>query len=923
MPFQPDRRRFPFPFVLLLTLGAAFAGAVILPDMSPADASPAVTAATPSAGTVDQIPDLRERRDQIHLREAESKAALARAWTQRPSLRTANQNDWDVHHYDLDLNVDPSTHVLSGTVTTAAEVVAATLTQMQFQLTGLTVSAATAGGSSTTWSRTSTILTVDLDRTYTTGETVTVAVTYSGNPAGEAFGWSSFGGSDMIWTLSEPFGARSWWPCKDLNIDKADSVDIRVTVPDPLIVASNGVLQSTTPSGGWTTYHWKTTYPISTYLVSMAIHPYTVFSHTYTPMAGGSMPVDYYVYPSHYSAVQATYALTVPMIGAFAGGYGEYPFVDEKYGHAEFVWGGGMEHQTLTSLGGYSEDLISHELSHQWWGDHITCQDFHHIWLNEGFATFSEAYWKEQTEGIDTYHLYMDAAAYYGSGTIYVEYPAIEDIFDTNLSYNKASWVPHMLRHVVGDTDFFAGLAAYRAAYGMGTATTEQFRDVMANVSGKNLDAFFQQWIYGEYFPVYRPSWTESSPGTIDLTIEQAQTNTGLFTMPIDVRVTTSGGTFDFTVDNSLATQDYQLSVTGDVQSVEIDPDHWILRQVETTVANPTFGSGVLVVNGVDWGTYTSEIRTAYADSVFWADLPFTFWDNFPEPSGGYPANLPAPIGHGSVPADLLGKFSAVVWVGNNYNGDLPKWVETPIESYLNAGGNVLLLSRMGNDFLSGSLASYLGITITNTSVTPANMNAVHPAFQNISFTGTQSYTDLFSTSVGPNSTLLFQSQTGLGPFYGSGVIAEPPGGGTARPDGGKFAHIAGRPYRMNHANLRANVETILKDFFGEPYTSVIGVPLAGAKRSPIALEPGAPNPFRAATRIAFRLPAARSADVTIYDVTGRLVRTLLNGPQPAGYGEVTWNGRDAAGEIAASGVYYVRLRSGGEERTRPVVHLR
>ena len=149
--------------------------------------------------------------------------------------------------------------------------------------------------------------------------------------------------------------------------------------------------------------------------------------------------------------VQATYALTVPMIDAFAQGYGEYPFVQEKYGHAEFTWGGGMEHQTISSMGGWSEDLISHELAHQWWGDMITCADFGHIWLNEGFATWSEAYWKELSDGVETYRLYMDYASYWGGGTIFVEDPLNDNIFDGNLSYNKGSWVVHMLRGVLGD----------------------------------------------------------------------------------------------------------------------------------------------------------------------------------------------------------------------------------------------------------------------------------------------------------------------------------------------------------------------------------------------------------------------------------------------------------------------------------------
>ena len=153
-------------------------------------------------------------------------------------------------------------------------------------------------------------------------------------------------GEPMIWTLSEPYGAREWWPCKDLNTDKPDSLDLRVRVPEGLVVASNGVLVSEQTAGGETVFHWRTHHPIATYLVSLAVHPYRRVSHWYTPRAGGDpMEVAHFVYDSHYDAVQPTYGLTVPMLEWFAAGFGEYPFVDEKYGHAEFVWTGGMEHQ--------------------------------------------------------------------------------------------------------------------------------------------------------------------------------------------------------------------------------------------------------------------------------------------------------------------------------------------------------------------------------------------------------------------------------------------------------------------------------------------------------------------------------------------------------------------------------------------------
>ncbi|MBI4719680.1 MAG: M1 family metallopeptidase, partial [Chitinivibrionia bacterium] len=376
-------------------------------------------------------------------------------------------------------------------VTVTGEVLSETLAEVDLDLaTTLTVAHVDGEGSPLLpFSHANDLLTVSLPAPLSQGEAFSLTVYYSGHPdySYGAFGFSSFNGLPMIWSLSEPFGARSWWPCKDVPSDKADSVDVRITVDSSLIVASNGTLLGVTDNTSTKTYHWHEGYPISTYLVSVAIHPYTTFSDWYRYSPTDSMEVQFYVFPSHYGVVQPTYALTVDMIEAFADLFGEYPFLDEKYGHAEFTWGGGMEHQTITSLGGWSEYLIAHELSHQWWGDMITCDDFHHIWLNEGFATYAEALWSEYAYGMEQYHLDMQAAEYFGAGTIYVDDTSDWNrIFHSGLSYNKGSWVLHMLRHVVGDSTFSHILKTYYAdtRYQYGTATTEEFRDLCEAESG-------------------------------------------------------------------------------------------------------------------------------------------------------------------------------------------------------------------------------------------------------------------------------------------------------------------------------------------------------------------------------------------------------------------------------------------------------
>jgi len=541
---------------------------------------------TPLAEVEGQIPwAAGYTANQHRVLEAEAKARLVNKALTGKADDTPAMGFYDAQFYDLVLNLDPVTQTLSGTTTLTAEVTVATLDAVDLHLQGnMAVSHVTAGGAATTFSRTGDVLTVDLDQTYSLGQTVTVAITYSGNPQSDYFGWNSYDGDPLIWTLSEPYGARYWWACKDLNTDKADSVALHVTVPDDLIVASNGSLEGTTvPGPGTLTYHWTERYPIATYLVSLAIHPYWVMTDTYNTLAGGTMPVHHYVLPSQLANAEAGFPVTIDMLEAFAQSFGEYPFVEEKYGHAHFPWGGGMEHQTLTSIyyGGYWEGLIAHELGHQWFGDLVTCADFHHIWLNEGFATWTEARWLEMSSGVAAYHAEMAAARYTGGGTIYVEDTSdVWGIFDSNLSYNKASWVPHMLRHMMGDDIFFPALETYLADYGFDSATTEEFRDLMEAESGLELDAFFQQWIYGEYYPQYLFGWqAEEVPGgtRVGLRVRQVQLNTGLFTMPLDVRITTGTGTETFVIQNDSAVQWYTFHVDGPVTNLELDPEDWVL----------------------------------------------------------------------------------------------------------------------------------------------------------------------------------------------------------------------------------------------------------------------------------------------------------------------------------------------------------
>ena len=420
-----------------------------------------------------------------------------------------------------------------------------------------------------------------------------VQIFYHGQPTSTGFGsfnFDMYNGISHLWTLSEPYGARDWWPCKDDPSDKADSLEISVTLHEDQIVVSNGLLiQEVNVGNNQKKYTWFESYPICTYLVSITSYPYTVWHDEYIGLNGDTLPLDFYVYPDHYEMVRDNYLLTKDMMKVFAEKFGEYPFMNEKYGHAEFGRGGGMEHQTISSMGGYSEWLIAHELGHQWWGDLVTCADFHHIWLNEGFARFSEAIWEEASNGPEAYKNYWSNHTYYGSGTIYVEDPSTTgQIFNGNLTYNKAGWVVHMLRGVLGDSLFFEALQSYafNDSLAYNAVTTEAFKLVCEDVSGLELDSFFEQWIFGEYYPKYSLAWNVNDDNQLTINISQIQ-NWQFFEMPIEIDVFTDLDTIRLKIDNYGFSQNYLInSINGVVQRVELDPENWILKEVQYLTTN-------------------------------------------------------------------------------------------------------------------------------------------------------------------------------------------------------------------------------------------------------------------------------------------------------------------------------------------------
>ncbi|MGA9407989.1 MAG: M1 family aminopeptidase, partial [Bacteroidota bacterium] len=435
---------------------------------------------------------------------------------------------------------------------------------------------------------------ITLDHSYQSGELLSADVFYEGIPAPTGFGsfeFTSHAGVPWVYSLSEPYGARDWWPCKNAQSDKADSADITVTCDSMYNVGSEGVLVSVVnQNNGKVAYHWKERYPISSYLISIAVTNYTQFSNWFRYSATDSMQILNYVLPEDYSTAIQVLPRVVDMLSIYSNLYGQYPFIKEKYGHAEFGMGG-MEHQTMTSIGTFDEKIVAHELAHQWFGDKITPMSWSDLWLNEGFAVYSTALYLEKEYGVDAYWNYINlqtGVAVSAAGEVGApDTSTAQSLFNYNLVYAKGACILHMLRHVLGDTVFFNSIRAYanQPALQYSTASTKDLQAACESVSGKNLSYFFQEWVYGEGCPVYEYSWNWNSAGdssTVTINIEQpsGRQNPAFFTMPIDIRISSPEKDTTVTVFNNTQDQSFTINFSSKPNSIALDPDGWVLKAV-------------------------------------------------------------------------------------------------------------------------------------------------------------------------------------------------------------------------------------------------------------------------------------------------------------------------------------------------------
>jgi aminopeptidase N len=515
----------------------------------------------------------------------------------------------DVKHYRLQISLDPVGNAVSGRVTLLAEAVEAISSVDLDAGDNLTIDSVNSESGPLSFRHRNRRITIGLPNRLTAGQKFTLAVDYHGPTAAGsdvAMLTGNHANTPVMASLSEPFGAPTWWPCIDDPRDKA-TVEVEATVPAGYVAVSNGLLTGTAVNGNETvTYSWHEKYPLTTYLVHVAATNYVRFDDSYTALDGVTrMPLVYYAYPEHLQQAQQKFEVTRGAMEIFAGLFGEYPFLNEQYGMVEFPWGGAMEHQTMSSISdrivgsvaNSGRTTIVHELGHQWWGDLVTMKTWDDIWLNEGFATYCEVLFAERFHNLepgDVMRQSYDDGLVDGrlGGTVTAENPG-NPFDDRGAIYTKGAWVLHMLRRLVGDEKFFLALKDYRARHQFGNSSTSDLREAFERQYGGPLDWFFQQWIYAPGRPSYKFSWDLSGADatgvhTIRVTLKQKQDiaipgrQASVFIMPIDVTVRFDDGTTETRVlFNDARKQKFNLTFSKRPSSVGLDPDNWVLKKLK------------------------------------------------------------------------------------------------------------------------------------------------------------------------------------------------------------------------------------------------------------------------------------------------------------------------------------------------------
>jgi aminopeptidase N len=474
------------------------------------------------------------------------------------------------------------------------------------------------------------------------GESFTLETFYHGAASSGGFfsgitsDYNNTYGKNVTWTLSEPFSARDWWPVRQNLNDKIDSVYQDYTCIDTEMVGTNGLLTETVDNGdGTKTYKWKTYYPISYYLMSFSVSEYQDYSIYAKPaeLDGDSVLIQNFLYdhPNFLPNNQGNIDISTDMMELLSDKWGLYPFHEEKYGNCIAEIGGGMEHQTMTTIGGFGFTLNIHEMGHMWYGDNITCATWSDIWINEGFASYSEYVGSQYLISQNAANSWMssthnnvlsspDGSVYVPEDEIY--YGNEWRIFSGRLTYDKGAAILHQLRYLINDDElFFAAMRNYTEEFTDSIATGLDFKNSMENYTGMDFDSFFEQWYFGEGYPTYSVEYHYNDVG-LYLTISQTGSSpvTPFFDLPLEINFNLGfGNDTTIRVDITDPVTGVQTGITDEFIAMSLDPDNWILNKTGTiTVGTQDLNTEMKVAIGpnpvndqlqIRFNEETSEIK--------------------------------------------------------------------------------------------------------------------------------------------------------------------------------------------------------------------------------------------------------------------------------------------------------------------------
>jgi aminopeptidase N len=521
---------------------------------------------------------------------------------------TSASNNYDVKYYRCEWEVNPAVRYITGKVTIYFVITTATNNIQLDLMSALSVDSVKQRNTVLVKQHANNTLSVDFSATINTGVLDSIAVFYKGVPPNNGFGSfevTTHSGIPVMWTLSEPYGSRDWWPCKNGLDDKADSIDILVTSLPQYKAASNGMLQSETMIAGGTkklTY-WKHRYPIASYLVCFAVTNYAVFNNSVL-LGSTNLPMQTHCYPENLASFQSGTQNALDALQLFHNNFGDYPFIKEKYGHVQFSWGGGMEHQTASFMVNMGESLVAHELGHQWFGDKITCASWEDIWLNEGFATYLAAFYMENkypANKLNNRKNVINNITSATGGSVWVDdTTSVGRIFSGRLSYNKGSYLLYMLRWKLGDQVFLKGLQQYqkdpKLAYGY--AKTDDLKRNLEQVSGQDLTEFFKDWFKGQGYPTYNVEWTQVGKEYVNIKMNQTTSHPAVDFFELPVALTFKNATQEKTVivDNKTNGELFFKNIGFIADTVLIDPEYWLVTKNNKSAKVPDASAGQNII---------------------------------------------------------------------------------------------------------------------------------------------------------------------------------------------------------------------------------------------------------------------------------------------------------------------------------------